>query len=1388
MKKFTILISLMIISSSILFAQNNSDIDPNAVRNPNATTFTDDLFEELFQFPCGDCSGEAGIETNGDYIYTSKWNGEGFFCYEMDGTFLGWFAVPGTAAVRDMAYDGTYFYGAAASTQLFEMDFVGQSGVLISTLTAAVTTRACAYDAEFDAFWGNNWSDPITLYDRSGGILNQFNCGVYESYYGFAYVVPSNEGPWLFGFSQSGGASQAVIVQIDPEVGYETGVVFDAIEYSTTGTGSAGGLAEFNTYAPGYWALLGIIQNETIFGLEVGWAPMPPTLDLALKEILDPNTGFALGIEYIVIKVKNQGTLTQSNFDVKYQVDGGAYVTETISGPLTMGESIIFTFNQAYDFSAIGEYFIEAKVILENDENPLNNTKQKIVENLEPNYCEASTINEDEWIANVLLHEIDNSSGWQAGVADYTDLYATVGIGTPAEIIVTNGNPWASDKVTVWCDWNDDFIFDNEIGSNEKFVLINDGTGAVFTGDITAPAIVLAGPHRMRIRMTYNDDPEPCDGSSYGEVEDYTVIAGGGGILEITWNPNSFSQFVGLGQTAQDFLNIGNIGTIPLQWAIEVIFPPSKDSLGICLMGEAVIPWLSVNPIEGAIQPQSSEAVTLNFNAGDWPTGTELNANLILYSADPSNPAIYIPVTMIIGEPPEPHFNFEGGDPSSPLWTIYIGSATIGYSYTDLVAGDEIAIFDGGLMVGAFTLNQVCTPSNQFDNDLTAFSVLSTQAGYQVGNEFAFKCWDASEQIESDLFIYEFFDPYGDAYTGDVFPDCDGNYSIAEINFLPLITQSYNLSVGYQFISSNVIPDDPDMLLVLSDILNDNLDFVRNTEGQMLRKIGDVWVNGIGDWIIEEGYLIRMFNEDSFSIEGLFADPETQISLTEGYQIVSFLPSVSVDAFIAFQSIIGDNLNFIRNSNGQTLHKIGPHWINGIGNCYPGEGYLIKMFTDDILNYSVIPAFSCGEPLIDYRDGQIYNSVQIGNQCWMAENLNIGIKINSDNYPTNNGLIEKYCYDNDNENCEIYGGLYQWDEMMQYSTTTQGICQDGWHLPSDAEWFMLENYIDPSINNPDLTGWRGTDCGLKMLEGGSSGFEGLLAGYKDWDSEEFLMIGERTYFRSTTFYVSPYSYYRAIESNNLQVYRNSATKSYGFSVRCLRDEINKQFPEHSSKSSIEEGGTYQYLNKKTSMIPNHFVVKEGNPMEPVWIIYIEKGTLNIGDEIGIYDDDILTGAGIVNSENILENPIPVFSNLYKTGNLPIIKVWDKTENQEYFLTDYTFSNPYGDAWTENVFPAEDGEYSLIHFTATGISDKNENYDISIYPNPSSGIITIGNLAGFQNLQGLEITNITGKIVFQTTIINNYSSIEIDLSHLEKGIYLISFYGKNFNQFEKIVIQ
>jgi len=366
--------------------------------------------------------------------------------------------------------------------------------------------------------------------------------------------------------------------------------------------------------------------------------------------------------------------------------------------------------------------------------------------------------------------------------------------------------------------------------------------------------------------------------------------------------------------------------------------------------------------------------------------------------------------------------------------------------------------------------------------------------------------------------------------------------------------QEIELSEGYSFISSRIIAPDPDMLVVLESILNDNLDFVRNSQGQVLRKIGPNWVNNIGDWIIDEGYLIKVFSDDSFTMEGDVVDPVTPIPLELGYQFISYFSDTPIDALIAFETILGDNLDFIRNSQGQILRKIGTNWVNGIGNCNPGEGYLVKMFADDILIYPGSSSFTCSDPLT--YEGQVYNTVLIGNQCWFKENLNIGTMINGSENMSDDGVFEKYCYDDDPANCEIYGGLYQWNEMMEYSTTAgvQGICPSGWHLPTDGEWTVLTDFLGGEsvsggkMKETGTTHWNPPNTGATN----ESGFTALPGGFRHADGS-FIKLGSSGYFWSSSESSPDRAWLRRLYSNYGDVYRFNYFKSYGFTSRCLQD-------------------------------------------------------------------------------------------------------------------------------------------------------------------------------------------------------------------------------------------
>lgn len=206
-------------------------------------------------------------------------------------------------------------------------------------------------------------------------------------------------------------------------------------------------------------------------------------------------------------------------------------------------------------------------------------------------------------------------------------------------------------------------------------------------------------------------------------------------------------------------------------------------------------------------------------------------------------------------------------------------------------------------------------------------------------------------------------------------------------------------------------------------------------------------------------------------------------------------------------------------------------------------------------NLTIIP--NCPNSFIDARDGKTYNTLLIGTQCWFAQNLNVGTKIIGSADQTNNGIIEKYCYDNDDANCAVYGGLYQWDEAMTYSTSEgiQGICPTGWHLPTDAEFALLSSYLGGDaiaggkMKETGTAHWASPNTGATN----SSGFLALPNGYRYIDGT-FGGLSNRSIIWSSSQQGVNSAWYRNLDYDNEILNRyNSTYKTYGLSVRCLKD-------------------------------------------------------------------------------------------------------------------------------------------------------------------------------------------------------------------------------------------
>jgi uncharacterized protein (TIGR02145 family) len=217
--------------------------------------------------------------------------------------------------------------------------------------------------------------------------------------------------------------------------------------------------------------------------------------------------------------------------------------------------------------------------------------------------------------------------------------------------------------------------------------------------------------------------------------------------------------------------------------------------------------------------------------------------------------------------------------------------------------------------------------------------------------------------------------------------------------------------------------------------------------------------------------------------------------------------------------------------------------------------YIYILFFIPTFSFSQNPCLNV--PTVDY-EGKTYNTVQIGSQCWLKENLDVGTMIDSLTNPGNNGIIEKYCYGNNPANCTTYGGLYQWNEAMQYVTTsgTQGICPTGWHIPTYAELQTLATWVGNDANSLLAVGQGG---GTNTI-----GFSALLAGYRYYNGKLFS-LGLYTFFWSSTESYASGAYSMSLGYNGGGINFGSGIQLYGFSVRCAKD-ASTSINDHSNNT------------------------------------------------------------------------------------------------------------------------------------------------------------------------------------------------------------------------------
>jgi uncharacterized protein (TIGR02145 family) len=376
--------------------------------------------------------------------------------------------------------------------------------------------------------------------------------------------------------------------------------------------------------------------------------------------------------------------------------------------------------------------------------------------------------------------------------------------------------------------------------------------------------------------------------------------------------------------------------------------------------------------------------------------------------------------------------------------------------------------------------------------------------------------------------------------------------------------------------------------LMAADI--DNSGFVNSTDALMIlrRYVGQINTFSAGDWVFEMA-AVSITGNDALvqNLKGLCYGDLNGSYVPPGCTPMPTQSNAGPDQSVSGTSTVlagnapisGTGIwSILSGENGMLDSIADPQSLfTGIaGNTYELAwtiSTICTSATDTVMITFATPSFTCGSAFTDTRDGQLYNTIQIGAQCWMQQNLNIGTMV-MDHYTgilhshcSNNGIIEKYCFTNNPANCDLYGGLYDWNELMDYSNVPgiQGICPGGWHIPTDTELCALTTFLDSTINC-NVWGWSGTNAGGKMKEIGlthwnypnygatnESGFTALPGGFRDNDGSQHD-IGNDACFWSSSQGSTSGSINRNLDYSYADVRRYNSSNAFGYSVRCLKDD------------------------------------------------------------------------------------------------------------------------------------------------------------------------------------------------------------------------------------------
>lgn len=334
MKK-SLLTLLFAFTAIFVIAQTGNpllEVSPNPA---NPTSITKAAWNVQFNYSTP-LAASGGCETDGTNFYVAQWNSSLIWKLSSAGVVVDSFAIPGVTGLRDLAYDGTYFYGGANNGFVYQMDFTLKSLVSTITMPSGVTVRHICYDPHADSgaggFWVGNWATDFVLVSRTGATLQTILAATHKqtSLYGSAYDTLSPDGPYIWVINANN-TEALTVTQIDATTGVPTGYVHGLAPAVASAGSIGGGLFIQENLISGTTTLGGMVQGVSLFGYDLS-STVPDTFDLALNAF--PIAAMVPQGQNVNLAamISNQGYETITSFDINYQVDANTIVTQNVIG------------------------------------------------------------------------------------------------------------------------------------------------------------------------------------------------------------------------------------------------------------------------------------------------------------------------------------------------------------------------------------------------------------------------------------------------------------------------------------------------------------------------------------------------------------------------------------------------------------------------------------------------------------------------------------------------------------------------------------------------------------------------------------------------------------------------------------------------------------------------------------------------------------------------------------------------------------------------------------------------------------------------------------------------------------------------------------------------